>query len=181
MPQTSNKKIFIIGPGGVGKTTSGKILANLLDYKFIDLDDEFCNQIENIGTFMKNKSYKKYCYENSKLFYKILNNLNDNFVFVLSSGFLVYDGLDDLTTKHKCTLKEKGLSILLLPSKSISKSINIVVARQLKRGLGLKETTEKREITNRFPKYIKMGDIQIFSYSKPKLIAEKMKKELKKI
>jgi len=37
--------IFIIGSGGIEKTTSGKILANLLGYTFIDLDYEFCGQI----------------------------------------------------------------------------------------------------------------------------------------
>ena len=56
--------IFIIGPGGVGKTTSGEILAKLLSYKFIDLDQKFCEQIENIGTYINNEGYKKYCYKN---------------------------------------------------------------------------------------------------------------------
>jgi len=42
-------KIFIIGPGGVGKSTCGPILASMLDCKFIDLDEEFCQRIVNIG------------------------------------------------------------------------------------------------------------------------------------
>jgi len=173
-------RIFIIGPGGVGKTTSGKILANLLSYKFIDLDEAFCNQIENVSSFISNKGYEKYCYDNSKLFFKILNDLKNDFVFVLSSGFLVHEGLGDLVTKHKQTLKENGISVLLLPSKSVDESTDIIVKRQLARGFGLREKRERKKFTQRFPEYLKLGDIQIFSYDKPEFIAEQIKSNLKK-
>lgn len=33
-------RIFLIGPGGVGKSTTGNILAELIGYNFIDLDQE---------------------------------------------------------------------------------------------------------------------------------------------
>lgn len=39
-------KIFLIGPGGVGKTTCGAILANSLGYNFIDLDTEFASELK---------------------------------------------------------------------------------------------------------------------------------------
>jgi len=170
--------IFIIGPGGVGKTTSGKILANLINYKFIDLDQEFCNQIENIDTYINEKGYENYCYQNSKLFYKILKNYKDNLILILSSGFLVHENLDNLIVKHKQTLEENGLSVLLLPSKSMKVSTDIVVKRQLSRGLGLKKDRERKKFTNRYPKYLKLGDIQIFSHGKPEFIARQIKKKL---
>jgi len=170
--------IFIIGPGGVGKTTSGKILANLLGYKFIDLDQEFCNQIENIGSYINEKGYKNYCYRNSELFYKILENNKDNYVFILSSGFLVHENLGDLVAKHRRTLQENGLSVLLLPSKSIKESADIVIKRQLSREFGLKKNREREKFVNRFPKYLKLGDVQIFPHDKPEFIAEQIKKEL---
>ena len=36
----TNQHIFLIGPMGVGKTTIGKRLADLLDRPFIDIDKE---------------------------------------------------------------------------------------------------------------------------------------------
>lgn len=171
-------KIFIIGPGGVGKSTCGKILANLLSYKFIDLDTEFCKYVENVGGYIKKHGYKKYCLENSRLFYKIINQHLENFVFSLSSGFLVHENLDDLTIKHKKCLKDLGISILLLPSESLNESTNIVVKRQLSRGFGLKKNIEKTKFIQRFPIYKELGNIKIFSHAKPKIIAERMKKEL---
>ncbi len=171
-------KIFIIGPGGVGKSTCGAILANLLGYNFLDLDKEFCKRVENVGKYINNNGYKKYCLENSKLFYEILSQHSENFIFSLSSGFLVHENLEDLILKHKQTLKEQGVSVLLLPSDSIDESTGIVVKRQLARGFGLKEDREKTKFIQRFPIYKELGDIRIFSQDKPEIIAEQMKKEI---
>lgn len=171
-------KIFLIGPGGVGKSSCGKILASLLDYNFIDLDSEFCERIENIGNYINKYGYKKYCFENSKIFYNILDQQLDNFVFSLSSGFLVHENIKELTSKHQQTLKALGLSILLLPSQSLTKSTKIIIKRQLSRGFGLKEDKEKIKFTKRFPIYKEFGDIKIFSHDKPEIIAEQMKKEI---
>ena len=171
-------KIFLIGPGGVGKSTCGEILANLLGYNFIDLDEEFCKRVENVGDYINNYGYEKYCHENSKLFYEILGQHLQNFVFSLSSGFLIHEGMDELTFKHKQTLKDLGISILLLPSKSLDESAEIVVKRQLSRNFGLKEDREKTKFFQRFPIYNELGDIKIFSHDKPEIIAEQMKKEI---
>jgi shikimate kinase len=171
-------KIFIIGPGGVGKSTCGPILANTLDYKFIDLDEEFCQRIENIGEYIKEKGYEKYCLENSQLFYDILSDEPDNFVFVLSSGFLVHEGMAELTSKHQQTIQEKGISILLLPSADINESTQIVVARQLARGFGLNADKEKLKFQKRYKRYSKMGNIKIYSHQNPEFIANQMKKKI---
>jgi len=171
-------KIFLIGPGGVGKSTCGTILADLLGYNFIDLDAEFCERVENVGDYIKKLGYEKYCFENSKLFYEIIDQHLENFVFSLSSGFLVHEDLDNLTLKHKQSLKDLGISILLLPSKSLEKSADIVVDRQLSRGFGLKEDREKTKFIQRYSIYKELENIKIFSYDKPEIIAEQMKKEI---
>jgi shikimate kinase len=173
-------RVFIIGPGGVGKTTSGKILADLLGTRFIDLDQEFCDQIEEIGKFIREKGYEKYCYDNSELFQEILADLESDFVFALSSGFLVHENLDKLVAKHKKLLANNGISVLLLPAKSLEESIELVVSRQLKRGFGLKESREREKFIKRYPEYFKLGDIKIFSHAEPIYIANLMKEKLEK-
>jgi shikimate kinase len=103
-----------------------------------------------------------------------LNKCSENTVFVLSSGFLVHKGLDDLVTRHVKTLSSTGVSILLMPSTDIEETVEVVIKRQIKRGFGLIEEHERRKIKERFPKYLKFGDIKIFSHDKPKIIAEEM-------
>jgi len=171
-------KIFLIGPGGVGKTTCGIILAKLLNHSFIDLDKEFIKCVENIDDFIRAYGHEKYRLMNSKLFYKLLSKNLQNFVFSLSSGFLVYENTNEITLKHKKPLKENGITILLLPSKSLDESMEIVVKRQLLRGLGLNKKREEIKFIQRFPTYKDLGDIKIFSYDKPEIIAEKMKNKI---
>ncbi|HPN67197.1 MAG TPA: shikimate kinase [bacterium] len=171
-------KIFIIGPGGVGKSTCGPILASKLDYQFIDLDDEFCQRIANIGAYINEKGYEKYCLENSQLFYDILSDEPDNLVFVLSSGFLVHEGMAELTAKHQQTIQKKGISILLLPSADITESTQIVVARQLTRGFGLNADKEKLKFQQRYKRYNNLGNIKIYSHQNPIDIANQMKKRI---
>ncbi|MFH1561160.1 MAG: shikimate kinase [Patescibacteria group bacterium] len=173
-------KVFIIGPGGVGKTTAGKILAKKLEHRFIDLDDEFCERIENIGVFIKTKGYTRYCYRNSELFFELLDETKENFVIALSSGFLIHEGLDDLVDKHKQALQETGVSVLLLPSKSLEESEGVMIERQMKRGFGLEENRERAKIRSRFPKYKTLGDIKVFSHDTPEIIADLMFQGLRK-
>jgi len=172
-------KVFIIWPWWVGKSTCGSILASLLNYTFIDLDIEFCENIWNIWEFIKEYWYEKYCFKNSELFYKLLSQKQNNCVFSLSSWFLIHENLNELTSKHKQTLKDQGISILLLPSKSIEISKNIVVKRQLSRWLWLNEKRETEKFIKRYPLYKELGNIQIFSYESPEIIANKMKNEIK--
>ena len=149
-----------------------------INYDFIDLDQEFCDRIKNIGVFIKDKGYHRYCHQNSKLFYSILDELSGDFVLTLSSGFLVHEGLSNLIEKHKNTLEDKGVSILLLPSDSLEEGREIVVTRQLFRGFGLNKEREVDKYTNRFHVYKDLGDIKIISHQKPEKIAEKMKQQL---
>lgn len=167
--------VFIIGPGGVGKSTSGKILAKNLGFNFIDLDIEFCEKIALVGDHIRDKGYESYCKENSKLFYKLLKNINKETVFALSSGFLIHEQFKD---QHFEALKKHGISILLLPSKSVKKSASIVVKRQLLRGFGMNKQDEKEKIIDRYSKYLNKGDITIFSYAAPEAIADLMKTAL---
>lgn len=171
-------KIFLIGPGGVGKSTSGKILAEKLGYKLIDLDMEFMNQVGHIGLFIESFGYEKYARKNSELFYLLLTNCNEDTVFILSSGFLVHKGLEELVSKHSKTIKTNGTSILLLPSKNKKEAVEIVVKRQIDRRIGLKEEDERRKIEERYDRYLKFGDIKVFSQNTPEEIAEEMIKNL---
>lgn len=171
------KRVFIIGPGGVGKTTCGRVFADKISYNYIDVDSEFMDRIGHIGSHIEEKGYLSYCRENSKLFYDLLKEQKTDTVFVLSSGFLVHGELDPDLEKHAETIRDFGITILLLPSESLDETEEIVVARQLSRGLGCREDRERQKIRKRFYLYMEHGDIKVFSKDSPESIAETMKKE----
>jgi len=172
VPETSRKIIFFIGPGGVGKTTCGRLLADRLNYQLLDLDDEFINQVGNIEGIIKNEGYQRYYESNSALFFQILGKIREDTIFILSSGFLIYNRT--LTNRHLKAIKSNGASILLLPSRSLEKSVQIILKRQLGRGLGLVKEKEEEKFRKRFEIYRRYGDIQIYSASRPTVIVKRL-------
>jgi shikimate kinase len=171
------KRVFIIGPGGVGKTTCGKIFAEKISFDFIDIDLEFMHRIGNIDSHIEEQGYLSYRRNNSNLFYELMKEQNNDTVFALSSGFLVHDS--DLT-KHLNSIRNSGLSILLLPSESLEETEKIIVARQLSRGLNCKEDRERQKIRARFYRYLQLGDIKVFSSDSPQTIAEIMNQKYRR-
>ena len=176
----SKEHIFIIGPGGVGKSTSGALLARILEVPLIDLDREFMRCVGHIGEYIQTHGYEKYCYANSELFSTLLREASDPSLFIMSSGFLVHDGLEELVEKHKRLLKENGISILLLPSESLEASADLVVKRQMSRGFGLNEEVERNKFMKRYERYQKEGDIKIYSIATPQEIAFEMTEYLQR-
>lgn len=74
----------MIGPGGVGKTTVGKVLALQLGLQLFDLDEEFCKRIANIGVFIREHGYNQYLFQNSELCSTLIDS---NSWFDLSETF----------------------------------------------------------------------------------------------
>ena len=130
--------LFLIGPGGVGKSTVGALLAQAMNYRFIDLDSEFCEQLLNIRQYIQRNGYECYVRDNAALCSRLLaENPHEKRVVVLSSGFLATDVCPEIVAVNRQLVRQSGYSILLLPSEDIDIATRIVVARQLMRGFGL--------------------------------------------
>src|SRR6266481_3851584 len=110
-----NKNIFFIGPASVGKSTIGKLLADSINYHFIDIDGEFCKRIKLIPDYIHASSYAAYCEANSKLTDELIKENPERTIFATPSGYLVHEDSPHLIKKHLTVIRE-GISVLLLPS-----------------------------------------------------------------
>lgn len=171
----SSTLLFIIGPAGVGKTTSGQLLARELGFQFLDLDAEFIRQIGEIQSWIDHHGYLAYCRRNTELFHNLVFDITDHAVYAISSSFLIYDELDNSLAGNADVLKSLGISILLLPSKSLRDSSDIVVARLLRRRPWLNPQKEIQKFERRYRRYQVHGDIRIFSKEGPEVVAGHMK------
>lgn len=174
-----NNCIYIIGPGGAGKTTTGRLIAELLGWTAVDLDQAFCQYIMNIRQFIKQYGYEKYVVRNSLLLHELLTERTGlKTIYILSSGFLSTDICQGTILENRKTVNRTGISILLMPSTDYEISLECIVCRQLTRGLNLNKETEIRKFEQRFEDYISMGEIKVFSMDKPNLIASMTVKQL---
>ncbi|MES2341176.1 MAG: shikimate kinase [Pseudomonadota bacterium] len=167
-------RLFIIGPGGVGKTMAGAELARFLDCPFVDLDQAFMARVGHIDAVIQGQGYARYVALNSALFASLSPDLPPTCVVALSSGFLARETPAHLLAANRAAARAAGTTIRLLPCEDLDAASQIVVARQLARGLGLDRDRETAKFATRFADYLDQGDIRLFSQAAPGQIATEM-------
>ena len=145
--------VFLIGPGGVGKTTTGKHLSDRIGYDFVDLDEYFCSEVANIRNFISDFGYREYVIMNSRCFNDVINKCRSNTVISLSSGFLIFEEADEVVEANREYIRRLGVAVLLVPSLDHQKAADIVAKRQVGRGFGLNEAEERKKFLERIKIY----------------------------
>lgn len=170
-PRAEGESLFLVGPGGVGKSTLGRELSRRLAWPLIDLDLEFCARLEVIGPFIAQHGYARYREANLALAEQLVAETWAPLVFVASSGFLAGPaGSTDHSASRR--LVQSGFAITLLPSLDIDTATGIVVKRQLGRGFGLERESEVRKFRERFGIYRNEGAMLVVSVAPPEVVAE---------
>lgn len=169
-PYAPGETLFLVGPGGVGKSTLGRVLADRLGWPLIDLDLHFCDEIEEIGAFIAHHGYAEYRAQNLALAQRLIKALPAPTNFVTASGFLAAPlGSDDRAQAD--ALITTGFSIALLPSFDIDRATALVVERQLQRGFGLERASETAKFRERFDIYREVGDMLVVSAAPAEQVA----------
>jgi len=159
--------VFLIGPGGVGKTTTGKYLSDRIGYDFVDLDEYFCSKVANIRNFISDYGYREYVIVNSRCFNDIINNCRSSTVISLSSGFLIVEEADEVVESNREYIQRLGVAVLLVPSMDHQKAADIVAKRQVGRGFGLNEAEERKKFHERIKIYEGFSNYTALSGSCP--------------
>ena len=170
-PRQAGEALFLLGPGGVGKSTLGLELARKLAWPLVDLDLEFCQQLGLIGDFLRAHGYERYREANLALAQKLVSFHKEPIIFVTASGFLAAQaGTRDNAEAHN--LIATGYGITLLPSLDLEAATQLVVARQMTRGFDVPQELEDRKFRERFPIYLREGDALVVSVASPPQIAD---------
>lgn len=176
-PWRAGESLFLLGPGGVGKSSLGRELSRQFGWPLIDLDLEFCARIGEIGGFISAHGYERYRAENLALAGNLVSQFERPSVLVTASGFLAAEpGTDDHNVSRQ--LVGTGYSVTLLPSLDIEAATAIVVERQLTRGFGLRRETEIPKFRKRFGIYRAEGDMLVVGTEHPSQIAVAVQRAL---
>ena len=168
-----NGHLLLIGPGAVGKSTLGPILAPLLHRSPVDLDREFSRRNGEIDAFIGVQGYDRYKQLNSALAKEIMTSSQCDLMVATSSGFLTKDN-PPASLKSNFKLLAGSYSICLLLSRDLERAVSIIVDRQLQRSFARDRTREEETIRTRFPVYVALGDIVVFSEASPNDVAQKV-------
>lgn len=171
------KNIFMIGPASVGKSTVGEMLAKKIGYHFVDIDMEFCREIQLIPDYINEFGYVSYSEANAELTGKLIKENSARTVFATPAGYLVHEIAPHIAEKNRRVIGG-GISVLLLPSEDPAQGVHEIVRRQMLRWDDAEENKEREKFLARSEKYKNYGDIKIFSLEEPEVIAAKIMNEL---
>ena len=153
--------IYLIGPGGAGKTTTAHLLASQLGYDCFDLDQYFIETIGDISTFIDQFGYDCYAQKNIECYLALMNRTHYNataLIIACSSGFMTYR--EDIHTdyiKIKNHILQHPLTFVLLPSICFEDCVQEIVERQMRRSyLKVSPDKEREKIMQRFDIYAQL-------------------------
>ena len=161
-PKTAGESLFLLGPGGVGKSTLGAAMARQSGWPLLDLDLQFCDRIQDITDFIAANGYPAYRAANLAMAKTLVAGITRPTIVVTPSGFLAA-AADSEDYRDALRLVQTGYGITLLPSLDVEEATDIVVARQLTRGFGFEHASETTKFHRRFPIYRRHGDMLVVS------------------
>jgi shikimate kinase len=149
-----SRTIYLIGPGGAGKTTTGTALARRLAIRCVDLDAEFAARHGDISAYLKTHGYHAYAKENVSRLVALAAEVRESAVVSLSSGFMTYrDDIHPEYSRWRRRLLSNASTFVLLPSLDLETCVAETVRRQLRRPFCRPALDEEQVIRTRFPIY----------------------------
>jgi shikimate kinase len=143
--------IWLIGPGGAGKSTTGPLVAASLPLPFRDLDLRFVERHGGIDEFIATRGYEGYARANVEACLSVLDD--GAAVVALSSGFMTYPlGVHPDYPELRRQIEGWPTTVVLLPSLDLERCVAETVRRQLARPFGHRGAErEEAVIRQRFP------------------------------
>jgi shikimate kinase len=147
--------IQLVGPGGAGKTTAGRALAERLGVAFVDLDAEFTATNGDISAYLDTYGYDAYAERNVRLYSGLASAPQRPGVLALSSGFMTYrhDAHPDYVQWRRA-IGSSPSTFVLLPSLDQETCVAEIVRRQGRRRFARSAEREEHVIRSRFFVYV---------------------------
>jgi shikimate kinase len=149
--------IWLIGPGGAGKSSAGALVAHHLGLPFRDLDVRFAERCGGIDEYIAARGYEGYARANVEVGLSLLADARPA-VVALSSGFMTYPpGVHPAYLTLRREVEGSPTTFVLLPSVDLEACVAETVRRQLARPFGRRGAArEEAVIRERFPIYAAM-------------------------
>jgi len=168
-------RIHLIGPGGAGKSTVGRVLAERLDVPFHDLDQAFVQRLGDISVYIDRDGYEAYARENVETYRQLRPLGETSCVLALSSGLMTY--VESVHPEYQQLRREVEMSeatFVLLPSLKVDDCVREIVRRQLTRPFARSATAEEAVIRGRFAIHIGLKARKVETMRSPVETAEEI-------
>ncbi|WP_326536037.1 shikimate kinase [Pseudorhodoferax sp.] len=146
--------VFLLGPGGAGKSSTGAALAQRLGLPFCDLDAQFIAAEGEPGHCIARHGYAGYAARNVEICARTVARMERPAVLALSSGFMAYpSGVHPRHDALRRMLLRSPGSFVLLPALELETCVAETVRRQRERTFARSAAREEEVIRTRFALY----------------------------
>jgi shikimate kinase len=171
--------IFLIGPGGVGKSSIGEELSKIAKLNFIDQDEMFKKEYGEIGIFGKEWNWKIFTIRNSRNLLNLIKK-NQKSIYATSPKAFINPLVPETEQIVSNRCKQNGITALVLPSRFFLKTKQIIWERIKLRLYKPDPKVFQEDFTKELVKqYKNHADIIIYDNISPKSAAQKIYKKLK--
>ena|ERR1041384_508014 len=165
--------IRLVGPGGAGKSTVGRLLAERLAMNFVDLDARFAERHGDITAFLKRYGYIEYARKNVEIYSSLDDRAGD--VIPLSSGFMTYPvHVDANYGQLRERIAHSPSTFVLMPSLDREACVAETVRRQLARPFARTRDKEEAVARERFDIYVSLPARKVATMDSPLSIVEEL-------
>jgi shikimate kinase len=149
--------IHLAGPGGAGKSTVGRLLAERVGTNFVDLDGQFARRSGDIGVFLERYGYREYARHNVETYCSLARTTPACDVIALSSGFMTYPAnIHAHYADVRAHIVRDARTFVLVPSLDRETCVAETVRRQLARPFTRSREKEEAAIRERFDLYMSL-------------------------
>lgn len=174
--------IWLIGPGGAGKSSAGPLLAEHLGLPFRDLDVEFATRFGDIDEFIGAQGYLAYARANVEACWLAVRG-EPRVVMALSSGFMTYP--PEVHSRYAALRHEiagSRTTFVLLPSLDPETCAAETVRRQVARALTRRAASrEEVVIRERFAIYASLPARKVETMRPPADVAAEIAARLQRV
>jgi shikimate kinase len=164
--------IWLIGPGGAGKTTTGPLLAQRLDLPFHDLDAEFAARFGDIDERIAADGYDIYAHANVEAYESLVGG-GSPAVLALSSGFMTYPlEVHPSYAALRHDIARSATTFVLLPSLDLETCVAETVRRQMGRAITRRPASREESVAReRFAIYVSLPAQKVETMRPPRDVA----------
>jgi len=163
--------IFLIGPGGTGKSTLGPALARRSSASFLDLDLEVCRRVAAIPNLIAARGYATYCQVNAAIAAQLVLEAEGRVVMATSSGFLTHDEQPAVVARNLDLVRRTGTAVVVLPSDVDGDSAELIARRQAQRYPQESYEHWLAVTTKRPPINRALADVEVIARGSPEEVA----------
>lgn len=138
----------------------------------------FCDQILNIGHYIRAHGYPAYARRNGELLLRFLDGRSDKMLLVLSSGVLSTEMPEPFLTTILSRVRAIGPAFLIAPCAVDHEAADLVALRQIRRGHGLTYESQRLKYLQRISEYRAYGFREIVCQSASREAVETLLRQI---